>query len=48
MVTPETKRVLAIIISFGGDAPLLQSMSRLQELLVRYCSATSLDLRIVA
>ena len=48
MVTPETKQVLAIIISFGGDGPLPQSISRLEELLVRYCSATSLDSRIVA
>lgn len=47
MVTPETKEVLAIIISFRGDAPLLQAISRLQELLVRYCSASNADSRIV-
>ena len=48
MVTPETKQVLAIVISFGGDAPLPQSIARLQELFVRYCSATNLDSRVVA
>jgi DNA/RNA-binding domain of Phe-tRNA-synthetase-like protein len=48
MVTAETKQVLAIIVSFGGDAPLPQSISRLQELLVRCCSAKNLESRVVA
>lgn len=47
MVTPETKQVLAIIISFGGDAPLLQAISRLEELLLRHCSAANLDSAVV-
>jgi DNA/RNA-binding domain of Phe-tRNA-synthetase-like protein len=47
MVTQATKQILAIIVSFGGDASLTSAMSRLGVLLTAYAAATNLESRIV-
>ncbi|HUL17375.1 MAG TPA: phenylalanine--tRNA ligase beta subunit-related protein [Terriglobales bacterium] len=43
MVTPATKQVLAIVISFGGEAPLASAFSRLEELLLCHAAAANLE-----
>jgi DNA/RNA-binding domain of Phe-tRNA-synthetase-like protein len=43
MVTPATKQVLAILISFGGEASLASAISRLEQLLVLNASAANLE-----
>jgi DNA/RNA-binding domain of Phe-tRNA-synthetase-like protein len=48
MVTENTKRVLAILVSFGGPSGLEQWNQRLGELLTAHCAATSIETRIVA
>jgi DNA/RNA-binding domain of Phe-tRNA-synthetase-like protein len=48
MVTVATKRVLAIIISFGGAAPLDGAMKSLAELLKLRAAAVEIDCRIVS
>jgi DNA/RNA-binding domain of Phe-tRNA-synthetase-like protein len=48
MVTENTKRVLALIVSFGGPNGLEQWNRRLGELLATYSSATAVESRIVA
>src|ERR1051325_9877236 len=47
MVTEATKRVLAIVVSFGGTAPLDSAMKRLAELLVTYAGAQKIDAKII-
>jgi DNA/RNA-binding domain of Phe-tRNA-synthetase-like protein len=48
MVTDRTTRVLAIIVSFGGAAPLDAAIKRMSELLVNFCAAQHLDLKVVS
>ena len=48
MVTPATREVLAILISFGGEKPLPSAIRRLRELLERYASASGPDSQIVS
>src|SRR6266481_4631156 len=48
MVTPATKLVLAIIVSFGGSAALDAPVKRLAELLTRYAGGRQIDCRIVS
>ena len=47
MVTLATTRVLAIIVSFGGAAPLEGAMKRMSELLEAHAAAINPDRRIV-
>jgi DNA/RNA-binding domain of Phe-tRNA-synthetase-like protein len=47
MVTPATKNILAVIVSFGGEAPLRPATSRLSELLIAYAAAANLESKIV-
>jgi DNA/RNA-binding domain of Phe-tRNA-synthetase-like protein len=47
MVTSATKHVLAIIISFDGEAPLSAAMSRLSDLLITYAAAINLESKIL-
>jgi len=47
MVTGNTKRVLAILVSFAGASGLEQWNHKLSELLRAYCAATAIDTRIV-
>jgi DNA/RNA-binding domain of Phe-tRNA-synthetase-like protein len=47
MVTLATTRVLAIIVSFGGTAPLEGAMKRMSELLEAHASAINPERRIV-
>jgi len=47
MVTLATTRVLAIIVSFGGAAPLEGAMKRVSELLQAHAAAINPDRRIV-
>jgi hypothetical protein len=48
MVTFATKRVLAIVVSFGGAAPLDQAMKRMAELLRVYASASAISCSVVS
>src|SRR6266404_6000034 len=48
MVTPATKLVLAIIVSFGGPSGLDQGLQRLAELLKMHASGSSAETRIVS
>jgi DNA/RNA-binding domain of Phe-tRNA-synthetase-like protein len=48
MVTGNTKRVLAILVSFGGPNSLDQWNQRLGELLAIHSSAAAVESRIVA
>jgi DNA/RNA-binding domain of Phe-tRNA-synthetase-like protein len=48
MVTAETKRVVAIIVSFGGSDPLERWTRQLVALLERYASARECQVSIVA
>ncbi len=48
MVTLETKRVIAIIVSFGGAEPLQRSGRQMTELLQRYASAKNVEMEIVS
>jgi DNA/RNA-binding domain of Phe-tRNA-synthetase-like protein len=48
MVTENTTRVLAILVSFGGPAGLEQWTARLAELLERHCSGSELQKWIVS
>lgn len=48
MVTPATKRVLAIVVSFGGSGGLEPWAQRLAELLRQHASGKELETRIVA
>jgi len=48
MVTPTTKRVLAILVSFAGSNGLEPWNQRLGELLAAHCGATSVETRIIA
>ena len=48
MVTPATKLVLAIIVSFGGPSGLDQALQRLAELLKMHASGSSAETRIVS
>jgi DNA/RNA-binding domain of Phe-tRNA-synthetase-like protein len=47
MVTEDTSRVLAIIVSFGGTAGLDDAMKRLAELLAEHAKASEISSRIV-
>jgi DNA/RNA-binding domain of Phe-tRNA-synthetase-like protein len=47
MVTEDTSRVLAIIVSFGGTAGLDDAMKRLAELLAEHAKASEIGSRIV-
>jgi DNA/RNA-binding domain of Phe-tRNA-synthetase-like protein len=47
MVTPETKEVLAIIISFGGPEPLDRWTKRLSALLAEYAAAQNVQILLV-
>ena len=47
MVTMATKRVLAIIVSFGGASALDGATKRLAELLREHAAATEIDRKIV-
>jgi len=46
MVTQATNHVLAIIVSFGGVAPLNDAMKRLADLLETFCAAKSAECKI--
>jgi DNA/RNA-binding domain of Phe-tRNA-synthetase-like protein len=46
MVTPETKEVLAIIISFGGPEPLDRWTKRLSALLAEHAAAQNLVVQV--
>jgi DNA/RNA-binding domain of Phe-tRNA-synthetase-like protein len=48
MVTAETKRVVAIIVSFGGSGPLERWTQRMVALLERYASARECEVSIIA
>src|SRR6201993_217838 len=48
MVTEATKRVLAIIVSFGGVAPISDAMKRLADLLTSYVDGREIDCRIAS
>ena len=48
MVTEATKRVLAIVVSFGGPSGLDQALQRLTELLTVHASGSSVETRIVS
>ena len=48
MVTTETKRFAAIIVSFGGSGPLERWTQRMVALLERYASARECEVSIVA
>jgi DNA/RNA-binding domain of Phe-tRNA-synthetase-like protein len=43
MVTADTSRVLAIIVSFGGTLGLDNAIKRMKELLEAFCSAKNLE-----
>jgi DNA/RNA-binding domain of Phe-tRNA-synthetase-like protein len=47
MVTTETKRVVAVVISFGGREGLERWTQRLSDLFQRYASGSSLEQEIV-
>jgi DNA/RNA-binding domain of Phe-tRNA-synthetase-like protein len=47
MVTPETKEILAIIISFGGPEPLDRWTKRLSALLAEYAAAQNVQILLV-
>jgi len=47
MVTLETRRVLAILVSFGGPSGLEEWARRLGALLAEHCSADGCDIRLV-
>jgi DNA/RNA-binding domain of Phe-tRNA-synthetase-like protein len=47
MVTQATQRVLAIIVSFGGVAPLNDAMKRLADLSTLYADGREIDCSIV-
>lgn len=47
MVTEATKRVVAIIVSFGGPAALDSAMKRLAELLATYASAQKIESKTI-
>src|SRR5579862_5997834 len=46
MVTDATKKVLAIIISFGGTAALDSAAQRMKELLGSFCAAKNVEAKI--
>jgi DNA/RNA-binding domain of Phe-tRNA-synthetase-like protein len=46
MVTEATKRVLAIIISFGGASALDGATKRMEELFETYCAAKNIEIKI--
>ena len=48
MVTEATTRVLAIIVSLGGAAPLQNAIHRMKELLEQHASASDLNSWIVS
>jgi len=48
MVTSETKHVLAVIISFGGEAGLDRWTQRTSELFTRFASANGCEIRQVS
>ena len=48
MVTEHTKRVLAIIVSFGGTSGLDQWTRRLSELLVTHAAGKTIESRIIS
>ena len=48
MVTSETKHVLAVIISFGGEAGLDRWTQRTNELFTRFASANGFEIRKVS
>jgi DNA/RNA-binding domain of Phe-tRNA-synthetase-like protein len=48
MVTEATTRVLAIIVSFGGAAPLDAAIKRLSELLANFCDGQSIESKIIS
>jgi len=48
MVTSETKHVLAVIISFGGEAGLDRWTQRTNELFTRFASANGCEIRQVS
>ena len=47
MVTEATTRVLAIIISFGGAAALVNATKRMNDLLETFCAAKNVEHKIV-
>ncbi len=46
MVTLETRRALAIVISFSGDAQLERAVARLRELLERHAAASDVSVQL--
>jgi DNA/RNA-binding domain of Phe-tRNA-synthetase-like protein len=48
MVTSETKRVLAVIISFGGKEGLDRWTQRMSELFAQYASGNNCDTQIIS
>jgi hypothetical protein len=48
MVTSETTKVLAAIISFGGKDGIDRWIVRMSELFARYASAKNLETQIIS
>jgi DNA/RNA-binding domain of Phe-tRNA-synthetase-like protein len=48
MVTTSTKRVLALIVSFGGAADLPRWTQRMSELLTQYAAAQNCESEIIS
>jgi len=48
MVTSATKRVLAIIVSFGGPENLVRWTQRMSKLLEQYAAGQDLQIQIVS
>jgi DNA/RNA-binding domain of Phe-tRNA-synthetase-like protein len=48
MVTEATNRVLAIIVSFGGAAPLDAAIKRMSDLLVNFCGASDVETMVAS
>jgi DNA/RNA-binding domain of Phe-tRNA-synthetase-like protein len=48
MVTEATNRVLAIIVSFGGAAPLEAAIKRMSDLLLNFCGASDVETMVAS
>jgi DNA/RNA-binding domain of Phe-tRNA-synthetase-like protein len=48
MVTEATNRVLAIIVSFGGAAPLEAAIKRMSDLLLNFCGASNVETMVAS
>ncbi len=47
MITPKTKKVLWIVINFGGHENFEDDLSLFEEILTKYCSATNIETKII-